>query len=299
MSFLVRTPGAASLLVDYGRPRTRSLGVPVGGAADRRSYALGNALVGNQGAEVALEVALAGPTLEATADHACVVAGAPFHVDVNARTLPVGRTFQVRAGDVLTIGATKLGLRGYLCVRGGFTASMSLSSRSAWSVLTSGILLECPEGCGHGRFLQLPSWPDTHEAVLRVLPGSHARLFPPDAITRQRWIVTPASNRMGLRLHGEPLPREPGELISAPVCPGTVQVTNDGQPIVLGVDAQTIGGYPRLAQVIVADLDRLAQLRPGDMIRFELVSLGAALDAARAAQGELANWLVRLRHSWY
>jgi allophanate hydrolase subunit 2 len=100
---------------------------------------------------------------------------------------------------------------------------------------------------------------------------------------------------MVLRLKGEPLARRAGELVSEAVAPGAVQVTNDGMPVVLGVDGQTIGGYPKVAHVIRADLDRLAQLRPGEEVRFQQVSMDEAEAAARARAAWLADWLLRLR----
>jgi allophanate hydrolase subunit 2 len=98
-----------------------------------------------------------------------------------------------------------------------------------------------------------------------------------------------------VRLTGEPLTRRPGELVSEPVAPGAVQITNDGLPVVLGVDGQTIGGYPKVAHVVRADLDRLAQLRPGEELRFQQVSPDEAEAAARSRAAWLADWLLRLR----
>src|SRR5207248_11220518 len=100
--------------------------------------------------------------------------------------------------------------------------------------------------------------------------------FPGDVLAGRAFRVTAAGNRMGLRLQGEALPVPAREMVSEPVCPGSVQVTRDGQCIVLGVDGQTIGGYPKVAQVIGADLDKLGQLRPGERIDFERVTLEEA-----------------------
>lgn len=99
---------------------------------------------------------------------------------------------------------------------------------------------------------------------------------------------------MGIRLLGEPIPKRAGELASEPVAPGAVQVTNDGLPVVLGVDGQTIGGYPKVAHVIRADLDKLGQLRPGDAVRFTQVSEEEAVAAAAEARQSLHVWLTRL-----
>jgi antagonist of KipI len=131
---------------------------------------------------------------------------------------------------------------------------------------------------------------------LRVLDGPQASWFPAEALFgSRRFSVSQASNRMGLRLQGEPLPVPARELVSEPVCPGAVQVTRDGQCIILGVDGQTIGGYPKIAQVISADLDSLGQLRPGEEIRFARVSMEEAETAARLRRTKLQEWLIRLR----
>ena len=130
--------------------------------------------------------------------------------------------------------------------------------------------------------------------TLRALPGPQADWFDLPAFFGPPFTVTPASNRMGLRLAGEPLQRKPGELVSEPVAPGAVQVTHDGLPVVLGVDGQTIGGYPKVAHVIAADMDRLGQLRPGQEVRFELVSVENATAVYRGRQTQLKEWLVRL-----
>jgi antagonist of KipI len=140
--------------------------------------------------------------------------------------------------------------------------------------------------------------PPADGRLLHVLPGTHAEQFPAEAFVGQEYTVTAESNRMGLRLAGQPVPRQQAEeLLSAPVCPGTVQITHDGRAIVLGVDAQTIGGYPRIAHVIAADLDKLAQLRPGDRIRFQWVEHATAIAQFRARQAWLHAWVTRLRHS--
>jgi allophanate hydrolase subunit 2 len=128
-----------------------------------------------------------------------------------------------------------------------------------------------------------------------VLDGPQRDWFPGDSFFAQEYEVAPASNRMGVRFRGAAILRRPGELLSEAVAPGAVQITNDGLPVVLGVDGQTIGGYPKVAHVIRADLDLLAQLRPGDRVRFVRVSHGEAEDAARARAALLRAWLTRIR----
>lgn len=298
MSLILLSPGLQSLLVDAGRLRSRSLGVPVGGAADRAALAIGNGLVGNPPGALALEVTLSGPTLEARRPVACVAFGAPFRITVNQQPITAGTTFTLEPGDVLRIGGTTAGTRGYLCVPGGFEAPEVLGSRSGFDPLKAGDVLTCSPSRCEPRGLPFATFSlsaNQEEKVVRVLDGPQNDWFVGDQFFTQAYEVTPASNRMGIRLKGIPLARKSGELVSEAVAPGAVQITNDGLPVVLGVDGQTIGGYPKIAHVIRADLDLLAQLRPGDRVRFAKVSLEGAEAAARERATTLHKWLARLR----
>jgi 5-oxoprolinase (ATP-hydrolysing) subunit C len=154
MSLTVLDPGLYSLLVDRGRPGSRSLGVPVGGAADHAAYELGNALLGNAPDAVALELTLTGPTLRAEQPTACVVFGAPFSLTIaETRTVEAGMTFTLQAGEVLRIGGTPEGVRGYLCVAGGFESAVILGSRSALEPIRRDQVLRCSESQAPGRSL--------------------------------------------------------------------------------------------------------------------------------------------------
>lgn len=297
MSLLVLEPGLESRLVDLGRPRSRSLGVPVGGAADRRSLVLGNSLLGNAPEAAALEIALKGPRLRANADVGCLLFGAPFAAHVDDHPIAIGRTFLLTAGQELQIGGAIQGARVYLCVWGGFKATTILGSRSALEPIRSGDRLECESSTVRVRFLADMDLPKLVPDAIAVVPGLQASWFEEAEFYDQSFTVTPASNRMGLRLSGMPLTMPKCELISEAVCPGAVQVTSDGQCIVLGVDGQTIGGYPKIAQVIQADLDAIGQLRPGQQIRFTAISLSEAIERDRAAYRELRSWSLRLRNA--
>jgi biotin-dependent carboxylase-like uncharacterized protein len=217
------------------------------------------------------------------------------------RPAGAGVTFILEPGEGLKIGGTPAGARAYLCVAGGFNAPAVLGSRSGLGPVQAGDVLACPESAAirPGRSLPFVSFAESTvgsgETELRVLPGPQLDWFlDPDRFFAAPYEVTTASDRMGLRLRGEILERRPGELASEAVAPGAVQVTNDGQPVVLGVDGQTIGGYPKIAHVIRADLDRLAQLRPGAAVRFRQVSAAAAGAAAAERAAALNGWLLRL-----
>jgi biotin-dependent carboxylase-like uncharacterized protein len=286
--------GLFTLLVDFGRPRSRSLGVPLGGAADRFALAIGNALVGNEPDACALEISLAGLTLRSEGDCACVAYGAPFEIMGPGRQLRAGATFTLHSGEQLHIGGTQKGMRCYLCVAGGFQTPLSLGSRSGLKPLSSGVQLHCATGRIPPRFIASGFEWNREPYDLRVTDGPQTCLFEAEPFYSQEFSVLPVSNRMGIRLSGSPMSVPDRELTSEPVCPGSVQVTRDGQCIVIGVDGQTIGGYPKIAQVISADVDKLAQLRPGDRIRFSRVDLAEAERLYRHKSAELTEWLTRL-----
>jgi antagonist of KipI len=291
MSVRVLSPGTHSLIVDAGRPATRGLGVPVGGPADRRSLALGNALVGNAPFAPALEITLTGPTFVANADVGLCVFGAPFRLDRDGQPVEPNTTFTLRVGQTLHIAGTPTGCRAYVCVPGGFRAMEVLGSRTGLEPVKAGDVLECDSSNLPGRGI-IPE-PDARSEGVRVLPGPQADWFD-EAIYDHVYRVTPASNRMGVRLDGPPLILPKRELVSEPVAPGAIQITNDGKPIVLGVDGQTIGGYPKIAHVILADLDVLGQLRPGDEVRFVRVTEAEAEAAAAERRADLRRWLRRI-----
>jgi antagonist of KipI len=311
-SLKVLAPGLHTLVVDHGRPRSRSLGVPVGGAADRWSLAIGNALVGNRPDASALEISLTGPTLQATCSLACVVYGAPFELVSDRQPLVAGKTFTLQSGEQLRIGGTPLRSRAYLCIHGGVKAPVILGSRSGLQPIQAGDEVGCLPARIGARYLR-PSadgplswfaWStdlSSDTTLLQVVPGSQADWFPAEEFYGWpgegpvAFAVTPQSNRMGLRLQGQALTVPDREMTSEPVCPGTVQVTRDGQCIVLGMDGQTIGGYPRIAHVITADLDKLGQLRPGDRVTFHQVSPGHAEDYTMTRKGYLLQVLAGIR----
>ena len=296
MGLRVLEPGLYSLLVGRGRVGSRHLGVPVGGPADFAACAMGNALVGNEPEATALEVSFWGPTLIAECPIAGVVFGVPFQLSSSAgQLLEVGRTFNLSTGEVLKIGGTATGCRAYLCVANGFIGGEVLGSESALEPVREGGVLGCRSSGMRPRYAETSSLARrANEAVLRVLPGLQRDWFDPALFFAETYTVSEASDRMGLRLKGDPLLRPPRELASEPVAPGAVQITNDGLPVILGVDGQTIGGYPKIAHVIRADLDALGQLRPGERVRF----VGVTFADAGVAHAEERAALRRVLALW-
>jgi 5-oxoprolinase (ATP-hydrolysing) subunit C len=285
MALRVVDPGLYTLVVDHGRPGFRSLGVPVSGAADRFSLAIGNALVGNPPDAAALEFGLAGPTVRADCELGCVVFGAPFTLTSDRRRFSAGITFTLAAREELSI------------VRGGFRTKLILNSVSSLEPLKAGETLRCTAGQIPSRFLSGAFAWDSEPKVLRVLDGPQAPWFRGPTLDSNEFRVTEASDRMGLRLDGEPLDVPHRELVSEPVSPGAVQALPNGQCVVLGVDGQTIGGYPKIAQVISADVDKVGQLRPGDRMKFRRVDLVEAEIVYRQKARETREWVTRLQVS--
>lgn len=289
---MVMQPGLHSLVVDQGRPSSRSHGIPLGGAADRRSFQLGNALVGNPINTSALEINLVGPSLVANCPIAAVVFGADVDISTDRRPLQSGRTFKLDAGEILTLGSVRLGTRAYFCIQHGLRTPMILGSQSSQTPLRRQDRIGCYPGSIQSRFLE--GFPTQPTGKLRIVWGSHADRFDRNAFVSQPWQISKLSNRMGCRLMGQPLLGPRLDLESEPVCPGTIQVTPDGQCIILGIDGQTIGGYPRIAHVIRADLDRVGQLYPGQQIQFAVVTLEEAEREDHKEREELQRILNRI-----
>ena len=282
MGLVVVRPGVATTVQDRGRTGHRAWGVPVGGAFDLASFGLANALLGNDPADAALELTLIGGEYRARVDLALALAGAPMAARVVAlsgriRTLAIPQSFAIGAGDRLELGGTAVGSRAYLAVRGGWRTPDVLGGRSSEARLVAGDIL--PAGVGWCPSRRPADWPWT----IGLDPGRPIRVvdgpdFPVGGsiLDWATYVVSPRSDRMGLRLDGPPIavasdPDRP----SMAVAPGAIQLAG-GQPLILGVACGTMGGYPHVAHVITADLRRLAQLRPGDSVRFARIALAEA-----------------------
>lgn len=287
MSIRVLAPGLLSTLQDGGRYGWRHLGVGCAGALDAFSHAVANHLVGNDADAATLEITLAGPRLRFDCAARIAICGAEIDAHADGIELPGWRRIDLPARTMLAFGGCRHGARAYLAVAAGFAAPRVLGSASTdlrggfgghdgRALTTSDVLALADGDAAHVDALSIAPWwidptPDldfTRTTLVRVLPGRDA-LAPADALFAREWRVAPASNRQGLRLLGEALTlSSPREAVSEPIAPGTIQLPPDGGPIVLLADAQTHGGYPRIGHAIAADHPRLAQLRPGDALRF-------------------------------
>lgn len=279
-------PGAS--VQDGGRAGWRRYGVSGAGAMDRLELAVANALAGNAPDTAAVELTLAGARFRVEGGPVLVAAGGPgVTLTVDGRTLAPG--VSALAGETVEVSAIRGGVYGYLAVAGGIALRPEMGSRSfhlrsgiGGAMLAPGMRL--PVAGTEGGPLRLDRLPEHPPGPIRFLPGPQDDWFAPEALdllAGAEWQVDARSDRMGRYLAGPRLAPREGSMVSDGVLPGSIQVPPSGQPIVLMRDCQTTGGYPKLATVISADLDRLAQLPAGARFRLAPVDRAAAVAAAR------------------
>ncbi len=296
-------PGLLTTVQDEGRVGYGHLGVPKCGALDAYALRWAQRLAGEGRESPALEVTLLGPTIEIVGETSAGLAGADLGASLNGVPWPPGEGRHLRAGDVIAFSGPREGLRAYLAFRGGVEAGLVLGSRSTdlqsgiggfhGRPLRAGDVLSVGEGCEPLRRAPVPTMRGGD--VVRVMAGPRDGLFPGDALTlltRAPYTVKTESDRVGMRLQGEPIPKAPGSILSEGMPLGAIQVPPSGQPIVLLHARGTVGGYPVLATVISADLPVLAQRKPGEGVRFTLVDLWTAREALRAQSALLEMPLV-------
>jgi antagonist of KipI len=310
VSIRVLRPGLLTTLQDNGRHGLQHVGLCPGGAMDPVALALANALVGNEVGEAALEITVIGPELSFEEDTLVAVCGAEFK-----GAFPHNRPVLARAGTRFNVGRAVRGARAYLAVAGGFGIEPVLGSRSTYlpgrfggfdgRALKHGDELPLRDPGAAARFTRQKKahegtvkWsapphtlPDREPILVHVLEGQHFASFDSNA---QRaffdtvWKIAPESNRMGFRLAGPALVRsEQNEILSGPTTLGSIQVPANGTPIALMADHQTTGGYPRIAEIVSADVPRLAQLAPGGTVHFTRCDLGMAAELRHHGKARL------------
>jgi antagonist of KipI len=292
----VISPGFLSTVQDLGRFGWAHFGVSASGAADALALRAGNLLVGNAENAAALEMTLVGGAFEFETAAVIALTGSDFGAG-----LPLWSAVEIPAGRAVRCGPTQSGARCYLAVRGGIavpktmgSASVHLMTGVGGRALRKGDVLQIgdeavrrPRAAARSRPFGAPEF--GRDVLLRATAGPQAAWFG-DELFASAWRVSEESNRMGIRLRGDPIPSPSGQMITEGVPLGAVQVPPDGQPIVLFVEHQTTGGYPKPANVISADFWRLGQLRPRDEVRFECVTMEDAIELLRDQE----RWLYSL-----
>lgn len=311
----VAAAGPLSTVQDLGRPGLGALGISAGGAADADALRIGNRLVENDPEAPAIELTARGGTFTLTADCSIALTGAdcaPQLTDAGSTQpvpIPMWETVHVAAGQTLRCGALRDGVRSYLCVAGGLDVPRVLGSAATdlrggfgglgGRALRSGdrLGLRAPRRTRRLRVRAEARTLLRPPQVLRVTEGAQADWFDAAAwqhFLTQAFLVTPQASRIGLRLAADAPVRTTvpdRQLQTEGVALGAVQIPAGGQPIVLGVDQQTTGGYPQIACVVAADLSALGRLRPGDAIRFERVTLSAAAQLLQTLDAGLSQAL--------
>jgi len=282
------------------------MGVSASGAADAVSLRLGNRLVGNDEGAAGLEMTLLGGMFIFPEGALLALTGSDFGATLDGKPVELRSSFEAKPGQSLRLGPTRTGARCYLCVQGGIAVELFLGSASTHVLSGLGghegralrkgdaLKMGAESGAIHGRRLTARALKELQpRKVLRVTEGPQSDWFPESArrlFYESRYRVAEESNRMGIRLEGAIVPvPSGGEMISEGVSLGAIQVPEGGKPIILSVEQQTTGGYPKIANVISADFHSLGQLRPRDEIRFERVDWETARDLLRKQEELLAS----------
>ncbi len=289
--------GPSTTIQDAGRLGFSRIGLPSAGAMDHRALRIANALVGNSPGEAAVELAFAGLVMRANGGAVqLAMAGARAEIECESRSIQMYRSFLLNDGETLRIGPMTDGVYAILAIAGGIAVPPVLGSRSLDARAGIGGLNGRPLRNGdripvhvHAATSVSTRWSDAVSLDLhtpiRIVLGPQDHLFTErglQTLIGRTFSVSHSINRMAYRLDGPVIERQPDvELISDGTLPGSIQVPPDGYPIVLMADRQTVGGYPKIATVIGADLAKLAQRRPGEDVVFALVSAQEAREIAR------------------
>ena len=305
-TILVQSPGLFTTVQDLGREGFGAMGVSPSGAADAISLRVGNRLVENPETAAGLEMTLVGGTFEFPEGAVLALAGSDFGATLDGVPVALWTSVKAQPGQLLRVGPTRGGARCYLCVQGailvqplmGSASTHVLSGIGGWQgrALRKGDRL--PVGPAGGSFRQRTVAKTALQRlaprkVLRVTPGPQSDWFPESSnrlLCETTYRVAEESNRVGIRLEGTPIVRSSEEeMITEGVPLGAIQVPPGGCPIIVFVEQQTTGGYPKIANVVSADVHSLGQLRPRDEIRFERVEMETARGLLKRHEELLAS----------
>jgi len=278
--FEIINPGFQSSFQDGGRLGHQQKGIPIGGAMDHESMLLANALVGKDKGAV-LEMPLMGVQIKFAKPMMIAISGGQMGPMVNNISMPMYQSFRVKAGDILSFKGLQSGFRTYIAFSDELVLDMAFASKSTYTkahmggykgrCLKAGDVVEVIEK-------KLPKRMKVEQAnrdgIIRVMLTYEDDQFKnTDTLFDQAYTLSQDMDRMGMRLEGDKIEHKgSADIISSPIVPGTIQIPQSGQPIIMLRDAQTIGGYTRIGAVLSCDLDKLAQMKAGDRVKFELVS---------------------------
>lgn len=315
--FEVLDPGILTTFQDQGRYGLSQYGVPPSGALDLFSYKVANSLVNNEKNEACLEITLMGLKLKALTESVIAITGGDLSPSLHGEPFEMWRTHLLFEGDVIAFKGIRSGCRAYLSVGGGFIVPIVMGSRSTYLYGKFGGLEGRP--LRKGDILYRPNIPSPlnrlgvrfpkewipftgKEVNLRVIPGPQDFHFTErgfQTFCSSSYRVTPRCDRMGVRLEGPKIERRSNveeSIISEGLISGSIQVPGDGKPIIILTELVT-GGYTKIATIISVDLPKVAQLKPGDEIRFRSISIEEAHSLLKEQEAKLTAFKESLQ-SW-
>jgi antagonist of KipI len=290
----ILNPGILSSFQDLGRKGFRETGIPLSGAMDLQSHSLANWLVGNDEYEATIEFAYHGAVIEFLENAEISICGNGSKILENENEIDFYRSYFIPKDTVLKFHPSSTGTWSYLAMKNGFNTEKILGSKSVYAKAGIGHLIQRNEilyfnnsfSKKENEISALNSLPgklfQTDNAAIRIIPGNEFELLTKESqqtFFNNEFQILPSSDRMGYRLKGENLfLKNKTVMLSSAVSPGTIQLTPDGQLIVLMRDAQTTGGYPRVGKIIEQDISNFAQRRPNEKIVFTAVSISEGED---------------------
>jgi biotin-dependent carboxylase-like uncharacterized protein len=299
-TFKLLKTGPLVTIQDAGRVGYSHLGLTEGGAMDYRSYAIANRLVGNSTNSAALEITLGGVEFECQSPVTIALTGAFCPMTINDQPKALWQTHQVTNGDRIVIGFAALGVRAYLAISGGIKSESWFGSQATvlregiGKALTSGDLIETNDANLQQQqrldYRNQPSLKKT--AVLEFVPGYQWDQIPnqeQQTFLNSEFKITARNDRMGCQLQGQKIKTQIERLYSEGISAGSIQITGEGDPIILMRDRQTIGGYPKLGAITTPSQTILAQMTAHSKIRFEAISEEQSVERFRAFYQEIES----------
>lgn len=295
--FIVERPGIHTTFQDSGYENLQHFGITTGGVIDNNLFKIANKLLGNNLNETIIEFAYQGPRLRLNKGCVQIVITGNVHFTISKKSENFSenigenfKTYQLNEGDIIDILATKSSVYGYFGVQGGFnlnkynnsgsTLTRSVIGPNNGKSMQENQLIEYNLESSKEKLKQLSYLPNTKNNVIKVIEGPQINFFSKETINNffsKSFKISKNSDRMGIRLEGNKiLSYKSSNIPSEGIIKGSIQVPGDGNPIVLMVDHPTIGGYPKIATVILNDLAKLANLSVGKEIYFEKVSIRTA-----------------------
>ena len=286
MSITILKPGVQTTIQDIGRYGYSHFGISSSGAADLFSFRLGNIIVGNPEELAGIEMTLLGGDFKFNSDAVIAVTGSSFNLSLDSQEISYNQSIYVKKNQILSVGITKGGARSYLLVKGGIKTENYLNSKTTHVMSGMGGFMGRPLKKGDileidkNNKINITNIPNNLDEIntskIRINKGLQSSYFSDStwaAFTSKMFTVSEVFSRMGIRLKGNPIHSSKGnEILTEGIPLGAIQVPGGGEPIISFVEHQTTGGYPKIANVISADLCKVGQLKPGDKFQFELIS---------------------------